>query len=263
MPGEGAEDRLSARLGKLLQHDERPIAERRDLVRLMLLFARLPPPPDPYGLFPRYPELKDRYLDATMTSDAEILEERFLALYSHVHGYEVPYTPEERQRFDASGGHLCHVGGLSPILKARAFVGPNTVSVDFGAGNGLQGLLLQTLFPHRKVVQIELSSRLVEAGRHLQDWLGIDDARVEWIVGDVRDISLSGMDFVYLYRPLRPTGPGERFYERLAADLESADRSVVIFSVADCLGPHLSSRFEVLFTDGHLTCFRRVDRALS
>jgi hypothetical protein len=263
MSGEGTEDRLAARLDRLLQHDERPIAERRDLVRLMQLFARLPSPPDPYGLFPRYPELRDQYLESTAGTDAEILEERFLALYSHVHGYEVPYTPEERRRFEASQGHLCHVGGLSPILKARSFVGPNTVSGDFGAGNGLQGLLIQTLYPHRKVVQIELSSRLVEAGRHLQGWLGIDEGRVEWTVGDVRDISPSGMDFVYLYRPVRPVGAGKRFYARLATDLESADRAVVVFSVADCLGPFLSSRFEVLFTDGHLTCFRRIDRPQS
>jgi len=255
MPGAEA-----ARLERLLRHDERPETERRDLVRLMSLFAVLPPPPDPHGLFPRYAALRDQYLSSFEGSDPEVLEERFLALYAHVHGYEVPYTHDERRRFEASGGYLSHAGGLSPILKARPFIGPNTTSGDLGAGNGLQGLLLQTLYPHRKVVQVELSSRLVEAGRHLQGWLGVDDARVEWIVGDVRDISVRGLDFVYLYRPVRPNGPGGRFYERLAADLESADRSVVIFSVADCLGPHLSSRFEVLFTDGHLTCFSRVDR---
>jgi hypothetical protein len=158
---------------------------------------------------------------------------------------------------DASEAYLCHPGGLSPILKAGPFIRRTTVSGDFGAGNGLQGLLLQHLYPHKRTVQIEMSSRLVEAGRHLQAWLGIAPERVEWIVGDVSEVSPAGMDFVYLYRPVRPTGAGNRFYESFAAELERAERPAVVFSVADCLGPFLSAGFEAFYGDGHLTCFRR------
>jgi hypothetical protein len=48
---------------------------------------------------------------------------------------------------DRSGGYWCHAGGLSPVLKAGAFIEPDTVSADFGAGNGLQCLLMQKIHP--------------------------------------------------------------------------------------------------------------------
>jgi hypothetical protein len=96
---------------------------------------------------------------------------------------------------------------------------------------------------------------MVEAGRGLQEWLGIPDERVEWVTGDVMDASPAGMDFIYLYRPVRPEGRGRAFYERFAAGLETSG-PVVIFSIADCLRAFLPERFEVFYTDGHLTCYR-------
>jgi hypothetical protein len=87
--------------------------------------------------------------------------------------------------------------------------------------------------------------------------LGIPEARVEWVVGDVMNASVDGIDFLYLYRPVRPDGPGRAFYERVAAELEDSDRAVVIFSIADCLRGFLSPHFEVFYFDGHLTCFRK------
>ena len=247
-------DPLEQRLGALLEADGREKGERSRLVGLMILLAGLPPPPDPLGLFPDYVGLRDRFLAAADGADGEALEEAFLELYAHLHGHEAPYTPDERARVDQTGGYWCHAGGLSPILKAGPHLGPDSVSGDFGAGNGLQTLLMQRLHPHRRTVQIEISSRMVEAGRLLQGWLGIPEERVEWVTGDVMDASPSGMDFVYLYRPVRPEGTGRAFYERFAAELDP-DRRVVIFSIADCLGPFLPRRFEVFYSDGHLTCY--------
>lgn len=231
--------------------------EGERLARLIGLFAALPDPPDPFGLYPRYAELKGRLLESLESPEAEALEEAFLLLYAHVHGYEVPYTPEERSRVVETGGYLSHVGGLSPILKAAPFLGPGSVSGDFGAGNGLQGLLIQKLTPHARTVQIEISSRMVEAGRLLQAWLGVPDECVEWVVEDVAQVSPAGMDFVYLYRPVRPSGAGEAFYRRFAGHLVASARPVVVFSIADCLRPYLSPNFEILYSDGHLTCFQR------
>jgi len=212
-----AKDVQAARLEKLLDQDDRTPEEQAGLLRIMHLFATLPLPPDPYGLYPRYEEMRERFLLSIEGPDSQLLEESFLALYSHVHGYDVPYTQAERERVLEIGGHLCHIGGVSPILKAGPFLGPDTISGDFGAGNGLQGLLMQFLFPHRKTVQVEISSRMVEAGRALQSWMGIPEERVEWIVEDVSRVSPASMDFVYLYRPVRPTGEGSRFYESFAA----------------------------------------------
>ena len=247
------------RLRRLPGWSEYSSQERERLTRLICLFVELPEPPDPFGLYPCYAELKDRFLASIENPDAEALEEAFLLLYAHVHGYEVPYTSDERSRVAETGGYLSHVGGLSPILKAAPFIGPDTVSGDFGAGNGLQGLLIQKLTPHTKTVQIEISSRMVEAGRLLQAWLGIPEQRVDWVAGDVSEISPTGMDFVYLYRPVRPTGAGEEFYRSFAAQLGASPKPVVIFSIADCLRPHLSPHFEVFYCDGHLTCFRRCE----
>lgn len=246
-------------VAQLLSDDEREPEECARLVQLMLLFAELPPPPDPQGLLPRYAEHHARFLTSVEGDDSDELEEAFLSLYAHVHGHEAPYTKDERKRMDATGGYWAHAGGLSPILRAPPFLRPDSISCDLGAGNGLQGLLMQHLAPHRRTIQVELSHRMVEAGRHLQAWLGIADERVEWRVGDVCDFSPAGVDFLYLYRPLRPEGEaGRRFYTRLAGELSQGDRQVVIFSIADCLRDFLSpDRFEVFYGDGHLTCFRR------
>lgn len=251
------DDPLSpARLAACLAPLGYPPAERDRLVRLMVLLATRPHPPDPLGLMPRYGELHARFLDAARRDDAERLEEAFLELYCHLHGHEAPYTDGERRRVDETGGYWCHAGGLSPLLRAGPYLGPDSVSVDLGAGNGLQGLLLQVLNPHRSTVQIEISSRLVEAGRHLQRWLDIPEDRVEWRVQDVCQASVRGVTFLYLYRPVRPDGEGRVFYERLARELETSPREVVVFSIADCLRPFLSDAFELIDSDGQLTCLK-------
>lgn len=248
---------LPGGLERVFADDGRTRRERRRLMSLMDLLAGLPVPADPLGMWPAYAELRGRFLTTLDEPDAERVEEAFLELYCHLHGHEAPYTPDERARLDATGGYWCHAGGLSPVLRAGEHIGPETVSGDFGAGNGLQGLLLQKLHPHARTVQIEISSRMVEAGRLLQDWLGIEAGRVEWVVGDVLDHTPRGMDFVYLYRPVRPEGSGRGFYERFAAELAATARPVVVFSVADCLAEFLGDGFEIFATDGHLTCFRR------
>jgi hypothetical protein len=250
-------DSVITALTASFERDERPAVERERLVRLMALFAALPPPPDTGGHFPRYAELQSEFRNSFRSNDPEQIEERFLELYAHLHMHEAPYTPEERRRVDETGGYWSHAGGLSPILRAGDWLRPDSVSADLGAGNGLQGLLFQKLYPHRRTIQVEISSTMVEIGMRLQRWLGIPEARVEWVVGDVMNASVDGIDFLYLYRPVRPDGPGRAFYERVAAELEDSDRAVVIFSIADCLRDFLSPHFEVFYFDGHLTCFRK------
>jgi methylase of polypeptide subunit release factors len=249
--------RLRERIETVMSSEDYSEEERGPLVRLMLLFAELPAPPDPDGDFPKYREYKERFLTCAAGEDAEALEEAFLNLYAHLHMNEAKYREEERRLMDEAGGYWAHAGGLSPILKAGSWIRPDTVSTDLGAGNGLQGLLFQYLYPHEKTVLIEISSRMVEIGKRLQAWLGIPNERVEWVTGDVCDQSLDGVDFIYLYRPVRPsTDRGRAFYEDLAALLDRSQGEVVIFSIADCLKEFLSPRFDVFYDDGHLTCFR-------
>jgi hypothetical protein len=238
-----------------LSSEQGSLEERKKLAELMDLFVRLPAPPDPFGLFPDYQVLKDEFITATQGTDTERLEESFLNLYCHIHGHQAPYTPQERSRIDQVGGYWCHAGGLSPVLKAGHYIRPETVSADFGAGNGLQGMLFQKLYPHKLTIQFEISSRMVEAGKYLQEWLELPDDRVKWVVGDVLDASPQGIDFIYLYRPVKPVGEGRRFYIKFAAELEKSKKPVVIFSIADCLRDFLPDNFEVFYSDGHLTCY--------
>ena len=241
----------------LLSDDGRTAVERQRLLALMDLLATLPPPPDAAEFFPQFSAFRDRFIAASGGDDGEFLEERFLEFYAHLHMHEAPYTAAERQRVDATGGYWSHAGGLSPILKAGSWIHPETVSVDIGAGNGLQALLMQKMYPHSRCCQIEISSAMVEIGRRLQEWLEIPAARVEWRVDDVLETDLGGWNFVYLYRPVRPVGPGAGFYTRLATALEKEPTEVVIFSIADCLYDFLPESFERFYTDGHLTCYRK------
>ena len=244
------------RLEKIFAKDDRGGAQIEKMIQLMVLFAELPPPPDPEGLFPDYGSLKENYLESINGADPDIVEEKFMELYCHLHGHEAPYTASERKTVDRTGGYWCHAGGISPILKAGDWINKDTVLADFGAGNGLQALLFQKLYPHKLTVQIEISSRMVNAGRKLQNWLGIPKDKVRWVTGDVRDTSPKEFDFIYLYRPLKPVGVGVEFYKWFARELEGSKKEVVIFSIADCLKDYLSSNFEIFYNDGHLTCFK-------
>jgi hypothetical protein len=245
------------RLLALAAHDDRDRGERDRLVDLMILLDQLGPPPDSDRLFPRYDELVHGFQIAAAGDDGERLEEAFLELYAHLHMHEAPYTRDERRRIDATGGYWAHAGGLSPVLRAAPWISPATRSVDLGAGNGLQGLLLQRLYPHSGCCQIEISGAMVAIGRRLQHWLGIPQDRIEWRIDDVTRTPLGGWDFVYLYRPVRPEGVGRLFYKRLAATLASEPQEIVIFSIADCLSGFLPPIFDRFFSDGHLTCYRK------
>ncbi len=245
-------------LKKIFGADDRPQKDLDQMFRLMTLFGSLAEPPDLLGLFSRYSELQDKLLTSIETEDPEAVEIAFLELYCHVHGHEAPYTSEERKRVDETGGYWAHAGGISPLIKAHDWIKPETVSSDYGAGNGLQGLLFQKLYPHKKLIQIEISSKMVECGKQLQEWLKIPEERVEWIIDDIFNVPPVSMDFIYLYRPVKPVNEGIKFYTGFADVLSKADKEVVIFSIADCLRDFLPPEFEVFYYDGHLTCFKKM-----
>ncbi len=233
-----------------------PAEEAGRLAYLARRLAELPPPPDPLGLYPRAAALQEQLRARLAGSDGEGIEEALLELYAHLHGHDAPYTPAEQARRRATGGYWCHAGGLSPILKAPDVLQPDSASIDLGAGNGLQLLLVQCLAPHRLSVQVEISGRMLDSGRALQEWLGIPRERVRWVHGDVLDASITGYDLVYLYRPVKPEGPGRAFYERVARELAAAPQPVVVLSIADCLGEFLPNSVERFYSDGQLTGYR-------
>jgi hypothetical protein len=205
--------------------------------------------------FPGFADLHRELAAARAAGDDERIEETVTRLYCLLHGGGSAYDPEERRKLDALGGYWCHAGGLNPLARAAPFIGPETRLVDYGAGNGFQGLLFQYLYPHRRTTLVELSGPMVESGRRLQALMGIPGERVAWVHGDVTDVSPRQFDFVYLYRPMRPEGPGRAFYEMLAREAARSEHPLTIFSVADCLRDFLPAGFDVFYEDGHLTCF--------
>ncbi len=245
-----------AALTALLAQAGWPTEEAGRLARLARLLAERPPPPDPIGLYPQAAALQEQLRARLASGDGERIEEALLELYAHLHGHDAPYTPQERARVRATGGYWCHAGGLSPVVEAADLLRPDSASIDLGAGNGLQLLLVQYLAPHRLSVQVEISGRMLDSGRALQEWLGIPQERVRWLHGDVLEAEISGYDLVYLYRPVKPEGLGRAFYERLARQLASAPRPVVVLSIADCLGEFLPRSIEKFYSDGQLTCYR-------
>lgn len=223
----------------------------------MDLFLSLPAPPDPLGLIPEWDEYLEKFKLAAGGKDPERLEESFLAIYEYLHGNEAPYSTHERSSMDSVGGYWNHAGGIKPVIMVPDYLRPNHVSADFGAGNGLQCLLMQALSPHARSVQVEISSAEVEFGKQLQSWLGIDEQRVDWRVGDVMQADFSGIDLIYMYRPVRPQGPGKDFYRRMARQLVKQGKEVVVFSIADCLRDFLPEEsYEIVYSDGQLTCLK-------
>lgn len=245
---------IKNKLEKIVKKIDWPLEERDQMIELLSLFAQKEDPPDPYGLFPAYKSHLEKFTETIIREDHENIEEAFLNLYCHLHGSNAPYTARERAKVDETGGYGCYVGGISPLLKAKTFIRSETVSADFGAGNGLQGLLLQRLYPHKKTIQIEISGKMVETGMLLQKWLGISENRVEWRNSDLLDESPKGIDFIYIYRPLKPEGIGHTFYTEFSKKL--GRQNTVIFSVADCLEPFLDPAFIKFYSDGHLTCYK-------
>ncbi|MEW6366685.1 MAG: hypothetical protein AB1714_18805 [Acidobacteriota bacterium] len=194
---------------------------------------------------------------AVAAADPERLEAAMLGLYAKLHELGAAYSADERSRLYVKRGYMCHAGGLSPILRAGPFIRSDTISIDLGAGNGLQGLLLQLIHPHRRTIQVELSASLIEAGRRLQALMLIEPARIEWRRQDIAEANVHEASFIYLYRPARPVDGGRKVYEAIAGRLNTHAAGVVVFSVADCLRALLSRDFKIVFADGHLTCFRK------
>jgi hypothetical protein len=195
------------------------------------------------------------FVTARERGDIISQEYALLYLYARLHSAGNMYLSSEKELFKKRNAYSCHPGGLSPLILAEQFIKPESIVADLGAGNGLQGLLLQCLYPHRKTLQIELSSELIRIGRMFQKILGISDNRIEWVHDDIVNISLEAVDFIYLYRPVRPLEGGEKVYHAIANKLAVINKPLVIFSVADCLAEFLDERFSIFYSDGQLTCF--------
>lgn len=210
------------------------------------------------GVQAELPDVKDHInnlMKERKYGDKNSQEYALLCLYACLHRAGNMYSSSEIELFKKRNAYSCHPGGLSPLIFAEQFINSYSVVADLGAGNGLQGLLLQCLYPHRKTLQIELSSELIRVGRIFQKILGISDDRIEWIHDDIVNVSLEDVDFIYLYRPVRPIEGGKEVYRIISKKLSAIHKPIIICSVADCLAEFLDKKFSIFYYDGHLTCF--------
>jgi len=225
------------------------------LGRVGLLFDRLAALPGIDDVVPSYRAFHRELVEVRESGDADRIETALARLYCVIHGSGGAYGQQERTEFERLGGYWCHAGGLEPLHLGAPFITPATRFADYGAGNGLQGLLFQHLFPHRLTTLVEIGGPMVEQGRRLQALLGIPAERVEWVHASVLDVPPRRFDVIYLYRPLRPEGAGRAFYEMFAREVGSAGHPVTIVSVADCLREFLPPIFRVVHDDGQVVIY--------
>lgn len=230
-------------------------ARGRVLARVGAIFDELAARPGIDAVVPSFTRFHDELLAARAGADADAVEVALARLYCVVHGSGGAYAEAERQAFDALGGYWCHAGGLEPLHVVAPFVGPETRLADYGAGNGLQGLLFQRLHPHRLTTLIEIGGPMIEQGRRLQALLGIPEERVRWVHASIEAVPPREFDVVYLYRPVRPEGPGRAFYEMFAREAALVRHPLTIVSVADCLKDFLPAAFRTLGDNGQIAVF--------
>ncbi len=207
--------------------------------------------------FPQVSRPLDDYDKARRTATKDLVgrEYALLELYLVLHGLGSGYSSYEARLMADAEGIINLPGGMLPVVAASLLSSPEMTSMDLGAGNGLQGLLLQSLCPHRKTFQVELSGSMIETGKLFQRALGIHTDRVQWICGDIATQDIAGIDLLYMYRPLKPHGKGRALYEDLAIRLSALDTEVTVLSVADCLGPFLGENFPRIYSNEFFSCY--------
>ena len=206
-------------------------------------------------LVPQVADRLEALYSARHTGNTDKREDELLDLYLLLHGAGSEYEPEEMNSFRASQGIACLPGGILPLILCSWFINPWSTVSDLGCGNGLQGLLLQVLFPHRKTVQVELSGNLISTGKLYQHILGLDSEEISWFHKDIADMDLSDIDLIYMYRPVRPSGAGAEVYRKIAEQLSRLPHTVTIISMADCLNAFLGNEFSICYRNDFLTIF--------
>ncbi len=205
--------------------------------------------------FPEIATAANEYISKSNQGYNDNSEIAFLNLYCEIHRSGSVYSLNERELLDKKHGYFNHPGGISPLLRAKPFIDESTISADLGAGNGLQGLLFQYLYPHRQTLQVELSTEMILIGKQFQKALKIPEEKIRWINDDILNFDLGEIDFLYLYRPSKPVKDGLSLYQNLQIKLSNRKKPLTIFSIADCLKDFLNEEYKEFYNDGHLTCF--------
>lgn len=194
-------------------------------------------------------------LNSISSNDNEQREASLIDLYLCLHKAGASYNQCEQRLMDEKKGLKWLPGGIMPVVFASYIMKPQFTFVDLGAGNGLQGLMLQYISPHRLTRQIELSGSHLNTGRIYRKVLGIHETQVSFENADIFDSSFYGVDVFYMYRPARPMGEGINIYKNINAKLLALKNPFFLISVADCFEPFITMDYKVVYSNEFLKIF--------
>lgn len=180
---------------------------------------------------------REAYMEARGCRSAPVIERdcALLELYLCLHRLGTRYEEHEAQQLRAQSGCANQPSGLWPLMVASRLMTERACFADLGCGNGLQGLLLQRLQPHRLTIQVELASSLVQTGKLMQQVFGIAEARVQWHCCDIAHAPVQEANLYYIYRPSKPHGQGHALYQGILQKLCCKESGAVVLSVANCM----------------------------
>lgn len=189
--------------------------------------------------------------------DIKMRESALIELYIALHQGGRGYSDKEEELLKEKRGLKGLPGGILPVIIASHLIEEDYVFVDLGAGNGLQGLLLQYIFPHRLTRQIELAKAHLDTGSIYENQLGFDEKKILYENIDILSGDFSNVDFIYMYRPVRPIDSGLEFYKNLYNKLKQIKKPHFILSVADCFEPFLGQEYKKIYENEFLKVFKK------
>jgi hypothetical protein len=208
-----------------------------------------------YNICPDSVLLKNQLLYAKKNNDTDKRESLLIELYLALHKAGAGYSRSENKVLENKKGLKWLPGGLMPLVFASFIIKPGDVFIDLGCGNGLQGILLKMVAPHKKTRQIELSKKYLETGNIFVEALGLDKPGFSFENNDIGAVDVSDADFIYMYRPARPMGEGKLFYENLAEKFSRIKKNFYLLSVADCFEPFIKSKYIKIYSNDFLSIF--------
>ena len=166
------------------------------------------------------------------------------------------------------------------MLASRWLARDSPRVVDIGSGGG-KFCTIGALVTGARFVGIEQRAHLVVEARALAQRLGVAE-RVEFVHGDVADLTIDERDALYLFNPFEESvRPREDWLDdsiehsvaKFHADLDCMEAVFEILASGakvvtyEGFGPHSFEGFELLRTaevrDGRLSCWRKVARRSS
>ncbi|PID78457.1 MAG: hypothetical protein CSA42_00315 [Gammaproteobacteria bacterium] len=200
-------------------------------------------------------ELAEKLSQVQNQQNFEERETLLIDLYLLLHKFGCGYSDMEQNFISEKKGIKWLPGGIMPIILTSYLMNEDYVFADLGAGNGLQGLILQSISPHKKTRLIEISESHLMAGRAYAKALGFNNESILFENNDILSSDFKDIDIFYMYRPARPMNGGKNFYIRLSEKFEQMEKEFFLVSVADCFEPFIKQDCLTVYSNEFMKVF--------